>query len=107
MLYGDERQGSARYLEIQVRLYEEDGAIYAEPSYFKVVENGEILMDGHHRSAHQLGQMWNFIRLTVEGEYTADVLAERREHHPAFAPLRQEERLQRRMDNEWYRRSVL
>jgi hypothetical protein len=106
-LFGDERQASARFLEIEVRLYEEDGEVYAEPAYFKMMEGDTILMDGSHRSRHLHGQLWDFIRLTVEGEYNADVLAEIKEHHPTFAPLRREEQMQRRMDNEWYRRSVL
>ena len=107
MLYGDERQISPRYIEIEVRLYEEDGYVFAEAVYFKMMQHSQMLMDGHHRDRHQLGPMWDFIRLTVEGEYNSDVLDDIKEHHPTFAPLRHEERLQRRMDNEWYRRSVL
>jgi len=106
----DERQQSARYLAIEVRIYEEDGTLYAEPVYYKLMEDGTsaaaILMDGSYAS-READRMWNYIRLLVEGEYTADVLADIREWHPTFAPLRYEDRVQKRMDNEWYRRSVL
>jgi len=106
----DERQQSARYLAIEVRIYEEDGTLYAEPVYYKLMENGtsaaEILMDGSYAS-READRMWNYIRLLVEGEYTADTLANIREWHPTFQYLRYEDHMQRRMDNEWYRRSVL
>jgi len=91
----DERQQSARYLAIEVRIYEEDGTSAAA-----------ILMDGSYAS-READRMWNYIRLLVEGEYTADALADIREWHPTFAPLRYEDHMQKRMDNEWYRRSVL
>ena len=107
MMFGDERQVSPRYLQIEVRLYEEDGYVFAEPVYFKLMDMDTVLMDGHHRARHQLGPMWDFVRLAVEGEYNDDVIADIKDFHPTFEPLRQEEQLQRRMDTEWDRRSVL
>lgn len=106
----DERGESARYLAIEVRIYEEDGTLYAEPYYYKLMEDdtpgAAILMDGSYAS-READRMWNYIRLLVEGEYTAEALADIRETDPAFAALRREDQIQQRMDNEWYRRSVL
>jgi len=107
-LSGREHEMSRRELLIEVRIYEEDGTLYAEPVYYKVLsENDNVIMDGAHLTRHLEGRMWDFLRLTVEGEYTDDRLADIREWHPAFAYLRREDLEQKRMDNERYRASVL
>ena len=105
---GREHEASNRELLIEVRIYEEDGTLYAEPIYYKMLsEDDDVMMDGAHLTRHLEKRVWDMLRLIVEGEYTADRLADIREYHPAFAYLRREDLEQQRLDREWYRASVL
>lgn len=107
-LMSQERQTSHRELCIEVRVYEEDGTLYAEPVYYKVLcEGGCVVMDGSYASREADSRMWNLCRLIVEGEYDPDTLAEIRETDPAFAYLRRLDIEQHRIDIERYRGSVL
>lgn len=92
---------------IEVRVFAQWGDLCAEPIYYKLVgRDGKILMDGAYAS-READRMWRYIEHVVAGEYTFGHLDWMALEHPAFAALRDDAQVERRLDLEWYRASVL
>lgn len=94
------------WLHIEVRIYEQGGDLYAEPLYYKYLDDDDsIIMDGSHAS-RTCDRMWPTIQRIVESEYKTQYDWFIREH-PAFEALRRERQIEASMDRDWYISRVL
>lgn len=110
-MFSREYECSHAELCIEVNVFEDGGgypcSLAAEPVYYKLVgKGGRILMDGSH-SSRETDKLWKFIEAVVAEEYTDQHLDWMLAEDPAFEELRRLRNDQDRLDNEWYRASVL
>lgn len=100
-------------LKIETRIFEQDGELYVEPLYYKVLDKQDrIIMDNCHAGRHG-DRMWRYVEILVEDEYSAsiagggNVLDWFAREHPAFEALRRERQIEQAMDRDWYISRVL
>jgi len=109
----EHESGGRMYLKVEVRIYEQDGEVYAEPIYYALFDKDDrIVMDNAHAGRH-LDRMWKYVEHIIDDEFNApiagggNVLDWYVREHPAFEALRRERSDQERMDIEWSRSRAL
>ena len=101
-----EYEGARTTLKVEVRIYEQDGEVYAEPIYYKYLDaDDRVIIDNAHLTRHG-DRMWRFVEHIVDDEYR-DNLEMIVNEHPAFEMLHRERQAEKALDLDWYRASVL
>jgi hypothetical protein len=103
----EHESGGRMYLKVEVRIYEQDGEVYAEPLYYALFDKDDrIVLDNAHAGRH-LDRMWKYVEYIVDDEFDEKLLDWYVREHPAFEMLRRERSDQERMDIEWARARAL
>ena len=102
-----EHEGGDSTLSVEVRIYEQDGQLYAEPIYYKLLDrNDKIVMDNSH-AGREGDRLWKMVEHLVSEEFNADTKTWYELEHPAFEALRRERMMESAMDRDWYISRVL
>lgn len=107
-LMGDQYQQSQLYLKIEVRIWaDEDAGVQAEPLRWELRKPNESDPIRHGERPRGSDDMWATVTALVDAEYDDVILDMIGREHGDFEPYRRDVALQKRADNEWFRRNVL